>query len=111
MLTSLQSLTFTGCGGLRSFPEDEEWLLPISLKELKFYNFQSLEFLPSICKLTSLKFLEIWLIPKVVSLPDEKLPPQLQSLIFCHCSFLEKTCQKGGRDWPKISHISKIRIY
>jgi hypothetical protein len=88
-LTSLQHLEIKGgCLHLVSFPE---MMLPASLTSLYIRNFQNLEYLSSrgFRCLSSLKTLRIGWCEKLMSFPDDGLPPSLLDRLFCVFYFLE----------------------
>ncbi|XP_010248478.1 PREDICTED: putative disease resistance RPP13-like protein 1 [Nelumbo nucifera] len=90
-LTSLEDLTISDCPGLISFPEkgEEEWLLPTSLIELRFWNVNSLEFLQlgELQRLTSLEYLGISDAHKLKSFPENGLPATFRHWIYLNALF------------------------
>jgi hypothetical protein len=133
-LTSLQHLQFGGgCPHLLSFPE---MTLSASLTSLHISNLPNLKHLSSkgFQCLSSLKTLGIGWCEKLMTFPDDGLPPSLLDLrIFCcemftsfpkdglppllqqlhiaNCPLLKEHCKKGqGREWSKIAHIPFVAI-
>jgi hypothetical protein len=133
-LTSLQDLEFGGgCSHLVSFPE---MTLSASLTTLHISNLPNLKYLSSegFRYLSSLKKLKIGRCEKLMSFPDDGLPPSLLDLrIFCcemltsfpkdglppllqqlyitNCPLLKEHCKKDqGREWSKIAHIPRVEI-
>ncbi|KAG5227353.1 disease resistance protein [Salix suchowensis] len=110
-LTALEHLDLERCPELNSLPESIQHLT--SLQSLSLSHCHGLTSLPNqICYLTSLSFLFIWDCPDLVSLPDGlQSLSNLSRLIIHECPELEKRCKKEeGEDWPKISHIPKIKL-
>ncbi|XP_056690594.1 disease resistance protein RGA2-like [Spinacia oleracea] len=60
--------------------------------------------------LNSLKHLRIDHCGELKSLPKKALSAALHTLIINDSPLLEKSCSKGGEDWPKIEHIPNIWI-
>jgi hypothetical protein len=133
-LTSLQHLDIQGgCPHLVSFPE---MMLPASLTSLYIRNFQNLKYLSSkgFRYLSSLKTLRIGWCEKLMSFPDDGLPPSLldlrivccekltsftedglppslQQLHIANCPLLKERCKKDqGRAWIKIAHLPCVKI-
>jgi hypothetical protein len=133
-LTSLQHLHIQGgCPDLVSFPE---MMLPASLTSLHIRNFQNLKYLSSkgFRNLSSLKTLRIGWCEKLMSFPDDGLPPSLldlcivccekltsftedglppslQQLHIANCPLLKERCKKDqGRAWIKIAHLPCVKI-
>ncbi|GFZ00418.1 NB-ARC domain-containing disease resistance protein [Actinidia rufa] len=71
--------------------------LPTSLTKLTLWSFPSLETLCSreFQKLTSLKVLEIWLCPRLASVPKEGLPSSLQQLEINFCAEFTSIPEQG----------------
>ncbi|XP_059438307.1 putative disease resistance RPP13-like protein 1 [Corylus avellana] len=133
-LTSLQHLEISGgCPHLESF---QEMMLPASLTTLIIINFPNLKYLSSkgLRYLSSLQTLRIGRCEKLMSFPDDGLPPSLLELriFFCekftsfpedglpptlqqlhieNCPLLKERCKKDqGRDWNRIAHIPCVSI-
>jgi hypothetical protein len=133
-LTSLQHLQIGGgCPHLVSF---QEVMLPVSLTSIIIRNFPNLEDLSFkglryLSSLTTLKIgwceklmsfpddglppsllhLRIFCCEKFTSLPEDGLPPSLQQLHIVNCPLLEERCKKDrGRDWNKIAYIPRVEI-
>jgi hypothetical protein len=133
-LTSLQHLEFGGgCSHLVSFPE---MTLSASLTSLHIRNMPNLKYLSSegFRHLSSLKKLQIDSCEKLMSFPDDGLPPSLlhlrirccemftsfpndglppllQQLHITNCPLLKEHCKKDqGREWSKIAHIPCVKI-
>ncbi|XP_002513098.2 putative disease resistance protein At3g14460 [Ricinus communis] len=111
LLPSLSHFRIGMNDDVESFPE--KTLLPSSLASLEIEHFQNLQCLDyeGLQQLTLLKQLTICNCPKLQSMPEEGLPKSLSSLSICNCLLLERRCQWGkGEDWPKISHVSCVKI-
>ncbi|XP_062175165.1 putative disease resistance RPP13-like protein 1 [Alnus glutinosa] len=133
-LTSLQHLQFGGgCPNLVSFPE---MALSTSLTSLHISNLPNLKHLSSkgFRCLSSLKTLRIGWCEKLMTFPDDGLPPSLldlrivccemftsfpkdglppllQQLRIANCYRLTEHCKKDqGREWSKIAHIPFVEI-
>jgi hypothetical protein len=133
-LTSLQHLQFGGgCPNLESFPE---MALSASLTSLHISNLPNLKHLSSkgFRCLSSLKTLRIGWCEKLMTFPDDGLPPSLldlrivccemftsfpkdglppllQQLRIANCPRLTEHCKKDqGREWSKIAHIPFVEI-
>jgi hypothetical protein len=133
-LTSLQHLEFEGgCPHLVSFPE---MTLSASLTNLHIRNLPNLKYFSSkgFRYLSSLKTLKIGWCEKLMTFPNDGLPPSLLDLhIVCcemftsfpkdglppllqqlhieNCPLLKEHCKKGqGREWSKIAHIPRVEI-
>ncbi|KAJ8775156.1 hypothetical protein K2173_020160 [Erythroxylum novogranatense] len=110
-LSNLKDLSVSNCPKLKSVPEEG---LPFTITSLQISNFADLESLNSkgLQSLTSLDELFIQNCPKLQSLSEEGLPSSLSFLFIFKCPLLKKRCEREkGEDWPKISHISRIRVY
>ena len=103
--STLQSLVIGGCNKLIA----GRMLLPSSLTSLKIYVLQ-LKSLPRLQHLTSLRVLDIWCCPLIESMPEEGLPSSLSALAIVDCPMLGESCERKGKDWPKISHIPLLSI-
>ncbi|KAK9283101.1 hypothetical protein L1049_011332 [Liquidambar formosana] len=92
-LTSLTRIEIKGgCPDLVSFPkEDKGMMLPTSLAQLSISDFPNLEHLSfeGLQNLTSLKYLGIFMCPKLKSLLEEGMPPSL-SMGFQNLTSLER---------------------
>ncbi|XP_059428446.1 putative disease resistance protein At3g14460 [Corylus avellana] len=133
-LTSPQRLEIDGgCPHLVSFPE---MMLPASLTCLYIRNFHNLKYLSSkgFRYLSSFKTLKIGWCEKLMSFPDDGLPPSLLDLRIVCCEkltsftedglppslqqlhianypLLKERCKKDqGRAWIKIAHIHCVKI-
>jgi hypothetical protein len=133
-LTSLQHLQIEGgCPHLVSF---QEIMLPASLTRLIIRHFPNLEYLSSkglryLSSLTTLRIgwcqklmsfpddglppslldLRIVCCEKFTSFPEDGLPPSLQQLHIANCPLLKERCKKDqGRDWNKIAYIPCVVI-
>ncbi|CAL5331148.1 unnamed protein product [Camellia sinensis] len=96
-----------------SFPIDGK-LLPTSLIDLQIGGFRNLEKLSSklFQNLASLEYLEIWGCPRLKSLPVQRLPPSLMSLVIRRCPRLTGKCEKGkGKYWPHLAHIPEVDVH
>jgi hypothetical protein len=129
-LTSLQCLQIGGCLHLESF---QEMMMPASLTSLYITSFPNLKYLSSkgLRYLSSLKIgwceklmsfpddslppslldLRIFCCEKFASFPEDGLPPSLQQLRIANCPLMKERCKKDqGRDWIKIAHIPLVKI-
>jgi hypothetical protein len=43
-------------------------------------------------------------------MPEEGLPSSLSALAIVDCPMLGESCERKGKDWPKISDIPRIVI-
>ncbi|CAL5382494.1 unnamed protein product [Camellia sinensis] len=96
-----------------SFPIDGN-LLPTSLIFLWIWDFRNLEKLSSklFQNLASLVSLSICGCPRLKSLPVQRLPPSLMSLVIQRCPRLTGKCEKGkGKYWPHLAHIPDVRCW
>ncbi|CAL5382435.1 unnamed protein product [Camellia sinensis] len=96
-----------------SFPIDGK-LLPTSLIDLQIGGFRNLEKLSSklFQNLASLEYLQIWGCPRLKSLPVQRLPPSLMSLVIQRCPRLTGKCEKGkGKYWPHLAHIPDVQCF
>ncbi|XP_062115673.1 putative disease resistance RPP13-like protein 1 [Humulus lupulus] len=93
-----------------SFPD--EGLLPITLKGIVIEESSKLETLngKAFRQLTSLTSLKIIRCNSLRCLPEEGLPTSLTHLSIQRCPLLKQRCEKGGEDWPKIQHITKVEL-
>ncbi|XP_048135906.1 LOW QUALITY PROTEIN: putative disease resistance protein At3g14460 [Rhodamnia argentea] len=124
LLTSLQTPGIDGrsMGGgegdnvcFPSSKEEDAWslLFPSSLNSLHLRNMRKVERLSSGLRnhLSSLQVLGIYDCPKLRYLPEDGLPPSLQSLRIYGCSILKEGCSKlTGHYWPLIQVIPEIYI-
>ena len=119
--SSLKALEETiGIGRASSFPSSSSsssssFSPPLSkLKFLRLFEIEELESLPEewVKNLTSLQRLEIWRCPNLTSLPKGMSHlTSLQRLEIAGCPQLEQRCEKeNGEDWDKISHIPNLHI-
>ncbi|KAL6002071.1 hypothetical protein ACLOJK_037519 [Asimina triloba] len=108
-LSQLKDLKIWYCDELVTLQDED---LPSSLATIHFIGCPNLESLPRRQHaLTSLHTLQIVDCPHLTSLPEEGLPSSLQALEIRGCPRLEERCMEDtGEDWPKISHVSHIRI-
>ncbi|KAK7322619.1 hypothetical protein VNO77_26008 [Canavalia gladiata] len=122
LLPSLMTLNIKECPELDSFSEGgscqdgesfpERWLLPSTLTSFHILALWDLKYLDedSLQKLTSLETLGIACCPKLQCMPA-KLPSSISTLHIMKSPRLEERCKgKKAEDWPKIAHISMIRI-
>ncbi|MBA0742818.1 hypothetical protein Gogos_015835 [Gossypium gossypioides] len=115
-LTSLQEVEISGegCSSVISFPEEGIGMtLPPPLTSIRIENFENLEYMCSkgFQHLTSLQQLQIYVCPKLSSLPEKDMLLSLKSLHIYDCPLLEEGCRRGkGREWSKIAHIPSVRI-
>ncbi|MED6185464.1 hypothetical protein PIB30_057297 [Stylosanthes scabra] len=96
---------------VRCLPK-EGWL-PASLESLSLNRLKSVETLErkGLAHLTSLQQLTIYDCPKLENIEGEKLPASLTRLIIEGNTLLGERCQmKDPQIWPKISHISSIKV-
>uniref|UniRef100_A0A0E0N8X6 NB-ARC domain-containing protein n=1 Tax=Oryza rufipogon TaxID=4529 RepID=A0A0E0N8X6_ORYRU len=98
-LTSLRVLGLHRDGysgkSMVSLTEEQERALQLltSLRQLNFYSYQNLEFLPAnLRSLDSLEELHIVRCPRILRLPEMGLPPSLKYLLLCGCS--EELCMQ-----------------
>ncbi|CAN4119260.1 unnamed protein product [Withania somnifera] len=107
-LTSLRTLGIYSCPNLHSLAELE---LPSSLSQLTIWNCPNLHSLAELELPSSLSQLIIWDCPNLQSLPLKGMPSSLSSLEINECPLLEPLLEfDKGEYWPKIAHISTIRI-
>ncbi|KAM6570822.1 hypothetical protein CsatB_018807 [Cannabis sativa] len=108
--SSLESLYIEGWQG-DSFPNDEG-LLPTNLKTLDMSDCSKLETLngKAFQQLTSLQTLIIFKCERLWCLPKEGLPNSLTKLSISGCPLVQKRCENGGEDWPKIQHITDVNF-
>ncbi|XP_044490054.1 putative disease resistance RPP13-like protein 1 [Mangifera indica] len=135
LLTSLETLTLSGCPNLKSFQNNslppnlksltitdacdvksfpEEGLLPPSLMSLQAIKFPELEILDlrGLQLLTSLRTLEINSCFSLQAMSEGTLPSSLAYLIINECPLLKPKCEKEtGDHWEKIKNIPNIEIY
>ncbi|MBA0742819.1 hypothetical protein Gogos_015835 [Gossypium gossypioides] len=86
--------------------------LPPPLTSIRIENFENLEYMCSkgFQHLTSLQQLQIYVCPKLSSLPEKDMLLSLKSLHIYDCPLLEEGCRRGkGREWSKIAHIPSVR--
>ncbi|TYJ36609.1 hypothetical protein E1A91_A05G318500v1 [Gossypium mustelinum] len=137
-VTNLTRLVLSGCGSLKSLPEQMQSVFP-SLEVLEIIGCPEIERVPkeglpsklkeirigssdklieslirerewSLHTLPSLTFLGIEG-SKLQSMPPNMLPPFLSHLCIRECPLLKEHCEKDkGKDWPNISHIPVIQI-
>ncbi|KAK4426599.1 putative disease resistance protein RGA1 [Sesamum alatum] len=109
--TTLQHLTLNGLPEMEHLPESMQ--LFTALRKLRIMCCHGLCSLPHwLGTLDTLSRLEIENCKKMNSLPDGfKSLKSMRRLVICECPQLEMRCKKpNGEDWPKISHIPRIRI-
>ncbi|KAL8113160.1 hypothetical protein AgCh_020471 [Apium graveolens] len=114
-LPSLESFSISGgFSRLTSISDDNnQALLPQSLKQLRIGRFQNLE---SVAKglqnCTSLEHLLLWGCPKLGSLPEGNLVSSLLSLEIRDCPVLENQClpKSKGYYWPIICDIPRVKL-
>ncbi|XP_062115512.1 putative disease resistance RPP13-like protein 1 isoform X2 [Humulus lupulus] len=108
-LSCLEYIEITGWED-DSFPD--EGLLPITLKTIFIGNSSKLETLngKAFQQLTSLTSVEITYCKSLRCLPEEELPTSLTELHIKGCPLLNQRCEKGGEDWPKIQHITQVKL-
>ncbi|XP_062118184.1 putative disease resistance RPP13-like protein 1 [Humulus lupulus] len=108
-LSCLEHIMITGWEN-DSFPD--EGLLPITLKTIVIRNCSKLETLngKAFQQLTSLTSLFISDCENLQCLPEEELPTSLTELHIEGCPLLNQRCEKGGEDWPKIQHITQVKL-
>ncbi|TYG71368.1 hypothetical protein ES288_D05G390600v1, partial [Gossypium darwinii] len=115
-LTSLQELTIRGggCSNVVSFPEEGiGMMLPPSLTSIRLSNFENLEFIFSegFQGLSTLRNLFIYSCPKLTYLPEKDMLLSLGYLYILFCPLLKEECSSDkGREWSKISHITRAQI-
>ncbi|KAL3749088.1 hypothetical protein ACJRO7_010218 [Eucalyptus globulus] len=123
LLTSLEylsiDLSMGGEGEKEWFPSEEDkedaWslLFPSTLILLQMKRMRNVERLSSGFRnhLSSLKYLGFVDCPKLRKLPEDGLPPSLESLEIKRCEILEDRCSKlTGDNWPLIQEIPHIVI-
>ncbi|KAL0461976.1 UNVERIFIED_CONTAM: putative disease resistance protein RGA1 [Sesamum latifolium] len=109
--TTLQHLTLNGLPEMDHLPESMQ--LFTALRKLRITYCHGLCLLPHwLGSLGSLSRLEIENCKNLKSLPDGfKSLKSLRRLVISECPELEMRCRKAnGADWPKISHIPRVRI-
>ncbi|KAJ1432559.1 Leucine-rich repeat domain superfamily [Sesbania bispinosa] len=112
-LTCLAELRIRGDGLVDALMKMKVSLLPTSLVSLRISHLYYLKCLEGkwLQHLTSLENLEISDCRRLESLAEEGLPSSLSVLTIKRCQLLEASCQSnGGKEWPKIAHISCIII-
>ncbi|KAL5078254.1 hypothetical protein RYX36_017238, partial [Vicia faba] len=111
-LTSLSMLETWGDDIVKGLIERQVPFLPTNLVSLRIYWLEDVECLDGkwLQHLTSLHTLEIWMSPKLKSLPEKgDLPSSLKQLHIKSCPLLEPNLKmKQGKEWLKISHIPEI---
>ncbi|XP_034887216.1 uncharacterized protein [Populus alba] len=109
-LTSLRKLRISSSPKLESVPGEG---LPSSLVSLQISDLRNLKSLnyTGLQHFTSLRKLLISHSPKLEFMPEEGLPSSLEYLKIIDCPLLATRCEREtGENWPKISHISSIKI-
>ncbi|KAK8603314.1 hypothetical protein V6N13_085505 [Hibiscus sabdariffa] len=87
--------------------------LPPSLTSISIFSFSNLEFMcsKSFQHLTSLQHLYIADCPKLTFLPEKDMLLSVGHLEIRACSMLKEECMRvNGREWSKISHITRVEI-
>jgi hypothetical protein len=90
-----------------SLTEEQERALQLltSLRQLNFYSYQNLEFLPAnLRSLDSLEELHIVRCPRILRLPEMGLPPSLKYLLLCGCS--EELCMQC-----RMAETEKLKVH
>ncbi|CAI8595981.1 unnamed protein product [Vicia faba] len=113
-LTSLSRLDTWGDDIVKGLIERQVPFLPTNLVSLRIYCLEDVECLDGkwLQHLTSLHTLEIYISPKLKSLPEKgDLPSSLKQLRIISCPLLEPNLKmKQGKEWLKISHIPEIYV-
>ncbi|XP_068650557.1 putative disease resistance protein RGA3 [Aristolochia californica] len=106
--SSLAELRIIHCAELASLPDE----LPSSLEEFSVYYCDKIQSLPKgLCNLTSLEYLWIECCPLVESLPEDRLPIGLRSLLIVGCPTLSQWCkQQGSKEWSMIKCLPNVHI-
>ncbi|PPD83227.1 hypothetical protein GOBAR_DD19840 [Gossypium barbadense] len=103
-----------GCSNVVSFPEEGiGMMLPPSLTSIRLSNFENLEFIFSegFQGLSTLRNLFIYSCPKLTYLPEKDMLLSLGYLYILFCPLLKEECSSDkGREWSKISHITRAQI-
>ncbi|GLT70864.1 hypothetical protein SLA2020_429170 [Shorea laevis] len=82
-----------------------------SLKTLRIGWCEKLMSFPDDGLPPSLLDLRIVCCEKLTSFPEDGLPPSLQQLHIANCPLLKERCKKDqGREWFKIAHIPRVQI-
>ncbi|KAL6293475.1 hypothetical protein ACE6H2_001617 [Prunus campanulata] len=113
-LSQLQRLALRGWPKLKSLPQQIQHFTSVtSLKILEFDGVEALE--DWLGNLTSLTTLEIYWCKNLMYLPSVtamQCLTELQTLEIWECPLLEERCTNdSGPEWPKISHITHIKIW
>ncbi|XP_010100144.2 putative disease resistance protein At3g14460 [Morus notabilis] len=111
-LPNLTQFSISGFNeNVESFPE--EGLLPTTTTDLYIGRFPRLKALDNngLQQLTSLKHLEVFDCPKLLTIPEEGFPTSLEILEISECPLLEKKCKRDeGEYWNKIDRIFCVEI-
>ena len=110
--SQLEELSLHGWPKLKSLPQQIQHLT--SLTSLSISSFDGMETLPEwLGNLTSLTQLKIWDCANLLYLPTVEAMQRLtkiHELDISDCPRLGERCTKdSGPEWPKISHIPKIK--
>ncbi|KAK9137895.1 hypothetical protein Sjap_008489 [Stephania japonica] len=109
---SLRHLEIRDSPNMKSPPHQLQQL--IRLKTLLIENFYGVTELPEwIGNLASLEYLGIWTCANLTHLSSMEAMRRLTSLgslEIKNCPLLKEKCERGGQEWPKISHIQNIKI-
>ncbi|XP_052112907.1 putative disease resistance protein At3g14460 [Arachis duranensis] len=107
------SIIGLGCKNIKSYPEVGSLPHLPSLTALDIWCFDNLETLEcnELLRFTSLEQLHISYCKRLKNMEGEKLPPSLLLLQIEQCRLLGEHCKnKHQLIWPKISHISTIKV-
>ncbi|XP_074306820.1 putative disease resistance protein RGA3 [Silene latifolia] len=106
---SLESLAFRDMTSLEKWVGVKSSEMPC-LRDLIISDCPNLVSLPCLNLMTRLSNFEITCCPVAQALPDDILPPSLQTLIIVRSDLLKRRCLPGGGDWEKIKNVPKVMI-
>ncbi|XP_022764340.1 putative disease resistance RPP13-like protein 1 [Durio zibethinus] len=105
-LTHLSTLVIIGCDGLESFSEAQ--LFTPNLKLLRINRCKNLKSLPAMHNLKSLEGLKVKSCPRILSMPEGGLPPNLLFL-FIDCENLKQAMSEWCLD--KMNSLRQLWIH